>query len=97
MSGADMPGEEQYDYDAYSMILEWDPQGRIYVVDVPELPGCHTHGSTRVEAVQQGHDAIASWIEAARTWGRPVPPPRVWEDNEEDSTAAHAGPYASRV
>ncbi len=90
-----MSGEEQYD--AYSMVLEWDPQGRIYVVDVPELPGCHTHGRTRVEAVQQGYDAIASWIEAARAWGRPVPPPRVWEDDEEDSAAAYAGQHISRV
>ena len=82
-----MSHKEQYV--AYSMVLEWDPQGRIYVVDVPELPGCHTHGRTRVEAVRQGHDAIASWIGAARAWGRPVPAPRVWEDNEEAAVATH--------
>ncbi len=97
MNGSASSALDEERYAAYSMVLEWDPQGRIYVVDVPELPGCHTHGSTRVEAVQQGHDAIASWIEAARAWERPVPPPRVWEDNDEASTEAHAGSYASRV
>jgi predicted RNase H-like HicB family nuclease len=65
----------------YSMVLEWDPVGHIYVVDVPELPGCHTHGETRVQAVRHGQEAIESWIEAARAWGRPVPAPRMWTDD----------------
>jgi predicted RNase H-like HicB family nuclease len=79
------PDEE---YRQYSMVLQWDPVDRIYVVDVPELPGCHTHGRTRVEAVQQGQDAIEGWIDAARAWGRPVPPPRVWEDQEDETAPA---------
>lgn len=61
----------------YSMIIEWDPEDQIYVARVPELPGCVTHGKTYEEAVKQGQDAIESWIEAARAWGNPIPPPRV--------------------
>jgi predicted RNase H-like HicB family nuclease len=60
----------------YSMIIEWEPEGAVYVVTVPELPGCRTHGETYEEAVQQGQDAIEGWIEAMRHWGRPVPGPR---------------------
>ncbi len=68
---------EQEDYLRYSMNIEWDAQDHIYVVRVPELPGCVTHGATYEEAVRQGQDAIESWIEAARAWGNPIPPPRV--------------------
>ena len=64
------------EYGHYSMILEWDPVDRIYIVTIPELRGCRTHGETLEEAVQQGREAIESWIDAMREWGRPIPPPR---------------------
>jgi predicted RNase H-like HicB family nuclease len=62
-------------YDHYSMLIQWDKDDRIYVVTVPELPGCMTHGKTYEEAIRQGQDAIASWIMVAKELGRPVPPP----------------------
>ncbi len=46
----------------YSMIIQWEPEGGVFVVTVPELPGCRTHGSTYEEAVQQGQDAIETWL-----------------------------------
>lgn len=64
-------------YDRYSMCLQWDDEDRIYIVTVPELPGCMTHGKTLEEAIQQGRDAIESWIDANIVWGHPVPVPRV--------------------
>ena len=70
---------EQGDYGHYSMILEWEPHDGIYIVTVPELPGCRTHGETPEEAVRQGQDAIESWIDAMRHWGRPIPPPRYFD------------------
>jgi predicted RNase H-like HicB family nuclease len=57
----------------YSMIIQWDEDDKIFVVTVPELPGCITHGRTYEEAVKQGQDAIESWITVAREMGRPVP------------------------
>ncbi len=53
---------------AYSMRLDWDPDDRIFVVSVPELPGCMTHGATREEAVRKGEEAISSWLIAAEHW-----------------------------
>lgn len=61
----------------YSMVLEWDPEDRIYIVTVPELPGCHTHGDTYDEAARRGQEAIESWIAAARADGEPIPAPRL--------------------
>ena len=28
----------------YSMSIEWEPVGAVFVVTVPELPGCRTQG-----------------------------------------------------
>jgi predicted RNase H-like HicB family nuclease len=71
-----MPRKLQYDH--YSMIIEWDPDDSIFVVTVPELPGCRTHGETYEDAVKHGQQAIESWIDAARVWGNPIPKPRVF-------------------
>lgn len=61
----------------YSMNIQWDDEDHIFVVTVPELPGCMTHGKTYEEAVKQGIDAIESWIQVARELGRPIPAPKV--------------------
>lgn len=66
----------QADIKHYSMNIQWDPRDNIYVVSIPELPGCMTHGKTYEEAVRQGQDAIESWIMAALADNEPVPPPR---------------------
>jgi predicted RNase H-like HicB family nuclease len=60
----------------YSMNIQWDEDDQVFVVTVPELPGCRTHGATYEEAVQQGQDAIASWIKVARELGRSIPTPQ---------------------
>ena len=62
----------------YSMLIEWDPDDKIYVVTVPELPGCMTHGHNYEEAIQQGQDAIESWIMVAQELGRPIPAPKMF-------------------
>jgi len=61
----------------YSMIIQWSTKDEAYIVIVPELPGCRTHGETYEDALQQGKDAIESWIMAAIADGDLVPPPRV--------------------
>jgi predicted RNase H-like HicB family nuclease len=59
----------------YSMIIQWSDEDQAYLVTVPELPGCMTHGNTYEEAVQQGQDAIEGWIQVAQELGNPIPPP----------------------
>lgn len=61
----------------YSMVIQWDSQDKIYIVSVPELPGCRTHGHTYEEAIKNALEVIELWIEAARKVGEPIPPPRV--------------------
>ncbi len=66
----------------YTMLIQWDPADRIYVVTVPELEGCASHGATYAEAAQNGQDAIETWIAMARVYGNAIPTPRVraWRD-----------------
>jgi predicted RNase H-like HicB family nuclease len=77
----------------YSMVLQWEPEGKVFVVTVPELPGCRTHGSTYEEAVRQAHDAIATWIDGAREDGDPVPEPIFFPVHTARSWRGHAGSH----
>ena len=47
----------------YSLIIQWDAQDAIYVVTVPELPGCMTHGVTYEEALAQAQDATETCVD----------------------------------
>ena len=74
---------EQYSH--YSMNIQWSVEDEAYIVTVPELPGCITHGATYEEAIKQGQDAIESWIDANRAWGRPIPAPRMLVSQKESA------------
>jgi antitoxin HicB len=49
-----------------------------FLATAPDLPGCMSDGETPEEALASARDAIAAWIEEARTLGRPVPKPSHW-------------------
>lgn len=68
------------DMPPYSMIIQWDSRSNIFVVSVPELPGCMTHGKTYEETVKQGKDAIESWIMAALANNEELPTPQQFTD-----------------
>jgi predicted RNase H-like HicB family nuclease len=65
----------------YSLVIEWDSDDAIFVVTVPDLPGCRTHGRTYEEAARNAQDAIESWLEAARADGQEPPEPRLSKKN----------------
>ena len=67
-------------FEHYSMEIQWSVLDNTYIVTVPELPGCKTHGDTYLEAVKHGKEAIESWIDASLEEGDPIPPPRVLVD-----------------
>ncbi len=60
----------------YEVILYWDREDEIFVAEVPELPGCMAHGSTRSDAVRATEDAISFWITTAQEDGIMIPEPR---------------------
>lgn len=60
----------------YELIIFWDEANEIFVVDIPELPGCMAHGHTKREAISNAEAAIDLWIETAKEDGISIPQPR---------------------
>jgi antitoxin HicB len=62
----------------YAVVIEplSKEDGGGFLATVPDLPGCMSDGDTREEAARNVEDAIASWLEEARSVGREIPRPR---------------------
>ncbi len=60
----------------YEVIIYWSREDQVFVAEVPELPGCSTHGATQEEALTNVNQAIGLWIDTAQEFGDPVPEPK---------------------
>lgn len=58
----------------YEVVLQPEPAGG-FSVSVPDLPGCHTQGETRDEALAMAKEAIEGYLEALRDEGLQPPKP----------------------
>lgn len=56
----------------YTVVLRQDEEGN-WLADVPALPGCHTWGRSREEALANAREAIEGCIESLRATGDPLP------------------------
>lgn len=59
----------------YELRIYWSPDDNAFLSEVPDLPGCMTHGRTPTEAAANAEEAIGLWIDTARELGRRVPEP----------------------
>ncbi len=59
----------------FTIIVDYDPDERVYNVSVPSLPGCFTWGSTEEKAVENAKDAIRCYLDMLREAGDPIPRP----------------------
>lgn len=60
----------------YEMIIYWDNQDKIFIVDIPELPGCMAHGKSKKEAIVNAESAISLWIKTATEDNILIPEPK---------------------
>jgi predicted RNase H-like HicB family nuclease len=60
----------------YEMIVDWSAEDQLFIVRVPELPGCTAHGATPEAAVREAQVAIGLWVDTAVEDGVPIPEPR---------------------
>ncbi len=60
----------------YEVIIYWSKEDDVFIVEVPELPGCMADGLTYEEAVTIAQRVIEEWVETAYSLGRPVPEPK---------------------
>jgi len=64
----------------YSMMIQWSNEDQLFLVTIPEFSErvvmpC-THGETREEAIQNGEEVIAMYLEAWQAEGEVIPEPR---------------------
>ena len=60
----------------YEIVIFGDEQDKIFVADVPDLPGCMAHGKTQTKALMHVNEAIELWLDTARKHGDRIPEPR---------------------
>jgi len=63
--------------------------GRGFLIEFPDLPGCISDGETVEEAIANGADAVQCWIFAAKEKGREIP--------ESDNFKNQSGKWVQRV
>ncbi len=56
----------------FAITIEQDEDG-VFVASCPTLPGCHSQGKTRKEAIANAKEAIKGYITSMRKHGEPVP------------------------
>ena len=60
----------------YEIIVYWSEEDRLYVAEIPELPGCMADGKTYDEALENVTQVIKEWLETAKDLGRVIPKPK---------------------
>ena len=60
----------------YEVIIYWSEEGQVFIAELPELPGCITHGDSQELALQNAQEAIQLWIDTATELGERVPEPK---------------------
>ena len=59
----------------YRVDIIWSAEDEAYIVRVPELEGCVTHGDSMEEALAHAKEAIASYLDSLKARGQPIPKP----------------------
>jgi antitoxin HicB len=52
-----------------------EEEGGGYLISFPDLPGCMSDGETIEDAINNGIDAMNSWIQTAKEFDDPIPEP----------------------
>ena len=60
----------------YGIILYWGNEDKVFVAEVPELPGCMAHGKTPEKALKNVNQAIELRIDSAKEYGDRIPEPK---------------------
>jgi predicted RNase H-like HicB family nuclease len=60
----------------YEIIIYWSDEDKVFVAEVPELPGCMAHGDTEESALKSVKEAMQLWIDTAREFGDAVLEPK---------------------
>lgn len=76
----------------YSLLIQWSPEDRLYLVTIPEFVGqvampC-THGETYEEAAKCGQQVIETFLEIWQEDGQAAPEPNLFVLEQESLQVA---------
>lgn len=57
----------------YTVVIDFDPEDRIYNVSVPALPGCYAWGATRAQALRRIREVASVFLQSMQDFGDPIP------------------------
>ena len=57
----------------YEIIIHWNDEDKLFVAEVPELPGCMAHGKDYDDALSHIKEAIGLWIDTAKKYSDSKP------------------------
>ena len=60
----------------YNINIFYSDEDGGYIGDIPDLKACSAFGETPEAALKEVEIAKATWLEAARHSGKPIPPPK---------------------
>lgn len=60
----------------YEIIIYWSEEDKLFISEVPELPGCMADGKTASAALKNAETVMHEWIETAKELGRNIPIPK---------------------
>ena len=60
----------------YEIVLYWSEEDKLFIAEVPELPGCMAHGDSQEAALASVKEAMQLWLDTAREFGDPIPQPK---------------------
>lgn len=80
----------------YGISIYWSEEDQVFIAEVPELPGCITHGETRATARANAKKAIQGWIEMANKFGDRIPEPKKERGTFNTLAGANYGLFSSK-
>ena len=60
----------------YEIIMYWSGEDKVFVAEIPELPGCIAHGDSEEKVLKSVREAARLWVDVAKEFGDPVPQPK---------------------
>jgi len=57
----------------YTVVLRQDDEEGNWLASIPAIPGCHTWGRTKEEALANAKEAIEGCLESLAATGDPIP------------------------
>ena len=67
-----LPDVDRYPFTIRPLAAE---DGGGFLIEYPDLPGCHSDGDTPEQAVVNGRDAVRSYLLSCKKHGDPMPKP----------------------